>query len=89
MCEVAFKPCLSCRVVAEALCFDMPVVMNRHIVGGWKYVNDYTGEFFSDSSDVVDAYRRLRDKASKLAPRDYFRYFAQDCFLSLASSTSH
>jgi len=25
----------------------VPILMNWHIKGGWKYVNDQTGEFFS------------------------------------------
>ena len=66
---------MNCRVVTEAFCLDIPVVMNYHIVGGWKYVNEYTGEYFHDSKDVVDAFRRLRDpaRAAKLRPREWFK----------------
>ena len=64
---------LAGRVVAEAMCLEIPVIMNRHIVGGWKYINNYTGEFFSDSSDVVDAYKALRERSSQLKPRDWYK----------------
>jgi hypothetical protein len=59
------------RVIAEALCLDRPVLMNRVILGGWKYVNRYTGTFFDDENDVVEAADALL--ASSPAPRDWFR----------------
>jgi hypothetical protein len=63
------------RVVAEALCLGMPVMMNQHIVGGWKYINRQTGEFFSNSTDVVDSYRRLTaaERVKELSPRSWYR----------------
>lgn len=42
------------RVIAEALCLNLPVLVNRTILGGWKYVNRYTGAFFDDEGNVVD-----------------------------------
>ncbi|MCK9931120.1 hypothetical protein MXD62_28935 [Frankia sp. Mgl5] len=47
------------RVLAEALCLDVPVVVNRRIIGGWKYVNHFTGTFFADEDDVVPAVRSV------------------------------
>lgn len=35
------------RVSAEALWRDVPILMNQDISGGWKYVNQKTGEFFN------------------------------------------
>ncbi|MFB7605039.1 hypothetical protein [Streptomyces gardneri] len=43
------------RVLAEALCLDVPVVVNRSILGGWQYVNAFTGAFFDGVDDVVPA----------------------------------
>merc|ERR1711865_1337443 len=40
------------RVTTQALVHDIPVLMNRNIMGGWKYVNEKTGEFFNDLSDI-------------------------------------
>ena len=43
------------RVSTQALIHDVPLLMNRHISGGWKYMNDRTGEFFSDITDFREA----------------------------------
>jgi glycosyltransferase involved in cell wall biosynthesis len=43
------------RILSEALCLDVPVVVNRRILGGWHYVNRFTGTFFRDDHDVVAA----------------------------------
>lgn len=59
------------RIVAEALCLDVPVLMQRDILGGWKYINPYTGAFFGDENDVVDAAAELL--MSSAAPREWFR----------------
>jgi glycosyltransferase involved in cell wall biosynthesis len=42
-------------LLTEALCLDVPVVVNRRILGGWKYVVAETGRFFTDEQDVTDA----------------------------------
>lgn len=59
------------RLMAEALCLDVPLVVNRSILGGWKYVNAFTGVFFDGEHDVVDAVRKCLSRT--LAPRDWFR----------------
>jgi glycosyltransferase involved in cell wall biosynthesis len=41
--------------LTEALCLDVPVVVNRRILGGWKYVQPETGRFFTDENDVAGA----------------------------------
>lgn len=58
------------RVLAEALCLDVPVVVNRAILGGWQYVNHFTGVFFDDERDVVPAVRRVL--STTLRPRAWF-----------------
>uniref|UniRef100_A0A061S389 Glycosyl transferase family 1 domain-containing protein n=1 Tax=Tetraselmis sp. GSL018 TaxID=582737 RepID=A0A061S389_9CHLO len=62
------------RVVAEALCRGTPVIMNRHIAGGWKYINDQTGVFFDGPDDFLPAIERLEKlrAAGKLRPREWF-----------------
>jgi hypothetical protein len=59
------------RVIAEALSLDLPVLVNRNILGGWKYVTRYTGAFFDDERDVVDTAVELL--ASADSPREWFR----------------
>ncbi|MCA9712001.1 MAG: glycosyltransferase, partial [Myxococcales bacterium] len=46
------------RILTEALCLDVPVVVNRAILGGWKYVDEATGVFFDGEHDVVSAVAR-------------------------------
>lgn len=59
------------RVLTEALCLDVPVVVNRKILGGWKYVNAFTGNFFEDEEDVVAAVQACL--AARRHPRNWFR----------------
>jgi glycosyltransferase involved in cell wall biosynthesis len=58
------------RIIAEALAMDTPVLVNRHILGGWHQVNAFTGAFFEDERDVAaGAHRCLRRWTS---PRRWF-----------------
>jgi hypothetical protein len=59
------------RVLAEALCLDTPAVVQRHILGGWKYVNSWTGVFFDDEYDVVRAVQECLSRPR--SPRAWFR----------------
>jgi glycosyltransferase involved in cell wall biosynthesis len=59
------------RVLAEALCLNVPVVVNQSILGGWKYINHFTGTFFDDERDVVQAVRTCLGRARQ--PRAWFR----------------
>ncbi|MEU3689964.1 hypothetical protein [Streptomyces narbonensis] len=58
------------RVLAEALCLDVPVVVNRSILGGWQYVNAFTGSFFDGVDDVVPAVLGVLGAAG--GPRSWF-----------------
>ena len=62
-------------MLAEALCLNVPIVVNSRIIGGWKYVNEYTGEFFDDTTNVVAAFKRLfsPERQAELFPRDWFK----------------
>ena len=61
------------RVVSQSLALNVPVLMNRHIIGGWKYLNEETGEFFTDMSDFAVQLRKIVDKSRQRLyhPRDY------------------
>ena len=50
------------RVVSEALIKDVPVLMNRTIVCGTKYINYETGELFTDENDLRYHLRQLLNK---------------------------
>jgi hypothetical protein len=62
------------RVLTEALSNNLACLVNKNILGGWKYVNDKTGELFTDEKDVEKAVEKLLDglKNNKYTPRDYY-----------------
>lgn len=62
------------RVLTEAFAYDVPVLINKNILGGWKYINDKTGEFFTDEKDVGNSLEILLKKIEKkkYSPRNYF-----------------
>ncbi|CAL5220174.1 g2142 [Coccomyxa viridis] len=82
------------RVLAEAMSLDVPILVNKYIVGGWKYVNQDTGAFFDSVDNVVDAYKDIlgRQQAGELHPRQWFKansgklrsVFKLQAFLELA-----
>ena len=62
------------RVLTEALAFDVPVLMNKNILGGWKYINKDTGEFFTNENDLENSLKIIMNKIKnkKYQPRNYF-----------------
>ena len=50
------------RTVTEAMCFNLPVLMNKNILGGWKYVIEQTGELFNDENDIESALNKFIPK---------------------------
>jgi len=60
------------RILAEALCRNLPCLVNYNIVGGWKYVNSETGEFFNDEKDFETALEKLLNNFDKYQPKQYF-----------------
>jgi glycosyltransferase involved in cell wall biosynthesis len=78
-CKFIFVPNFadaSPRVLTEAICFNLPAIVNSNILGGWKYIDDKTGELFTDVNDFEDALTRLLYKQTnnEYAPRE--RYIA-------------
>ena len=47
----------------QALVHDVPILMNKHISGGWKYINDETGEFFHDMRDFKQQLHKILAKS--------------------------
>ena len=62
-------------MLAEAMSLDVPILVNRHIVGGWNYVPSETGAFFGSIEDVVPAFREIIDGLQRgdLHPREWFK----------------
>ena len=62
------------RVLTEALCMDIPALTNKNILGGWKYINESTGEFFTDENDIAESIKKMLVKieGKQYSPRKYF-----------------
>ncbi|CDW75015.1 UNKNOWN [Stylonychia lemnae] len=66
------------RIITQGLTVDTAIVVNIHIAGGWKYVNEQTGAFIEDPNDiekVIDDVKRRR-KEGILRPRQWFLEFS-------------
>ena len=60
------------RVLTEALCHNVPCLVNKNIVGGWKYVTPETGEFFTDEHDFEENLDKLMGKIATYEPRKHY-----------------
>ena len=73
-CKFIFLPNLtdaSPRVLTEAMDYNLPILVNENILGGWKYVNEQTGVLFNDGNfeNQLDIFIKNLDKYK---PREYF-----------------
>ena len=65
------------RTVSEAMCFNLPVLMNKKILGGWQYISEQSGEFF-DPDTIETEFEPVLDKFMKklnnneYTPRNWF-----------------
>jgi len=50
------------RVLTEALVLDVPVLVNKNIYSGGKYVNEETGEFFESEKDLPIVLEKMLHK---------------------------
>lgn len=57
------------RVLTESLCLNVPVLVYENILGGWKYINDETGQFFNENNLTEKVKLILKNKYE---PRKYF-----------------
>ena len=66
----------SCRAGTESLCFNLPILMNKDIIGGWHYINHQTGEFVDlynfDSFEKTLAKFLKKLNNNEYQPRDWF-----------------
>lgn len=66
----------SARCTSESMCFNLPILMNKDILGGWHYINENTGEFI-DLYNLDEFEKTLGKFLKKLnnneyKPRDWF-----------------
>ncbi len=60
------------RVITESLCYDLRLLVNYNILGGWKYVTSETGEFFNNEYDIVPALNKLLKNMNNYTPKKHF-----------------
>lgn len=73
-CKFIFLPNFcdaSPRVMTEAMCYNLPILVNSEILGGWKYVTPETGEEFNDT-DFSDKLEKFLKNLENYKPREYF-----------------
>lgn len=63
------------RIVTEAMALDLPVILYHNIVGGWKYINSYTGEFFDDLEDFEQKLIILSERYDSYKPREFLEKY--------------
>ena len=61
------------RVIAECITKDIPVLMNRNILCGSKYINSQTGEFFSNETDLHIAIQNIQKRYYDISPRKWWK----------------
>lgn len=68
------------RVMTEAICFNLPVLGNYNITGGWKYVTAETGELFNkEPDDFETVLKRFLKNFNTYKPREfYMREFSEE-----------
>merc|ERR1711948_193934 len=71
------------RVITQALSLDIPLLMNDNIIGGWKYLNHKTGEFFHDMSDFRASLKRILRNADI----PYYSSPASGCWRTMATAS--
>ena len=60
------------RTLTEALSCDCRCLVNENILGGWKYVNQNTGEFFTDKNNFEISMKKLFNNYDNYNPSEYF-----------------
>ena len=65
------------RVITEAMCCDIPVLLNKNILGGWKYIKSgVSGEFFTSEKDISKALDMITKQ--NYTPRKHFMEISTD-----------
>ena len=59
------------RIITEAMCYNLSVLINTNIVGGWKYATPQTGMLFNDENDIGESLSVLLQNLDKYIPRQH------------------
>jgi hypothetical protein len=67
------------RILTEALCCDLPALLNYNIVGGWKYINDDNGALFRNIEEIEGGANFIMHNLDKMKPREQFlKYYGKE-----------
>jgi hypothetical protein len=76
-CKFLFVPNISDaspRVMTEAMCYNMPVLVNYNIIGGWhNVIPSITGEFFTNENDIIPSLSKIVNNYNSYQPRGWFQ----------------
>lgn len=61
------------RVVSECITKNVPVLMNKNIVCGSKYINYETGEFFDNENNISTSLTTLLNKIDNISPQNWWK----------------
>lgn len=64
------------RVITEAICYNIPVLVNKNIFGGWhNVIPSITGEVFNDENDIEEVLDRMIsiNGLSSYQPKKWFK----------------
>jgi GR25 family glycosyltransferase involved in LPS biosynthesis len=50
------------RIIVEAMSLNMPVLLNKNILGGWKYIQEDTGMFFEATDPIEETIQKFMQK---------------------------
>jgi len=59
------------RMLSECMLMNVPILVNDRILGGWKYINNQTGFFFTNESDILVKAERILG-SQDLTPKKYY-----------------
>ena len=61
------------RTITQALCHNVPAIVNYNILGGWdNIVSGVTGEFFTDENNISEAIYKVINNRESYTPRKWF-----------------
>jgi hypothetical protein len=61
------------RVISECITKNVPVLMNKDILCGSKYITSETGEFFENEYDLRSSLNRLLNKMDTISPATWWK----------------
>jgi len=75
-CRILFVPNVSDaspRIMTEAMCYNIPVLTNYNIIGGWhNVISGVTGEFFTDENDIIQPLTKIIQNYDNYNAREWY-----------------